>query len=126
MIQWEMIRDDFASVQDETSYFIIMQFTGVLDKNGKEIYQGDVVRSFNDGNDAWRGAETFEIISMEYSAYGLWAKTFKNGPDIGNMKRLTDGHTKEFRFVTMSPGVWIGKPNLEVVGNIYENPELFD
>ena len=70
-----------------------LQFTGLTDKNGVEIYEGDIFRDENDG--VWP-VEWSEI----YAAFVVGA-----GGDalFGNWK---DGD------------------NLEVIGNIMENPEL--
>lgn len=72
---------------------IFMQYTGLCDKNGKEIYEGDIVRT----NDK----KTWEIIF-----HG--ARFYANGLCIGQgARRLID-----------CP--------FEVIGNIYENPELME
>ena len=74
----------------------ISQFTGLHDKNGKEIYEGDILK-------------TFPIISSDKIAY--------------------DSFNVVVRFTSSS---WIANGVLgikqseisEVIGNIYENPEL--
>lgn len=40
----------------------IMQFTGLYDKNGREIYEGDIVECFNNGN---------SYVSFRGGVYGL-------------------------------------------------------
>ncbi len=67
---------------------VLMQYTGLKDKNNEEIYDGDIVESKKKGVDSYYG-----IGKVEWAATG-WS----------------------------IPG--IGTNYLEVVGNIYENPEL--
>lgn len=65
---------------------IVMQFTGLKDKNGKEIYEGDIYQTFIEGN---RPIFIVEFINGGFSVAGL----------------LED---------------------IEVIGNIYENPDLLE
>lgn len=80
--------------------FDLMQFTGLKDKNDIEIYEGDVVRgsAFEDGD-----LEIGEVAWFEY----CW--------DISGL--ITDGEFNDLM-------EWYAAGNLEVIGNIYENPEL--
>jgi hypothetical protein len=73
--------------------FIPMQFTGLHDKNGTEIYEGDIVKWIHQYGDF---APTIQTSIVEYKQYA-------------------DG--------------WIGYEvfnQSEVIGNIYENPELLN
>lgn len=74
---------------------ILMQFTGRKDKNGKEIYEGDIVRA------KWGG---------------IGSVVFDDG---GFVSRWEDGNTT-YRLCESD----IALRELEVIGNIYENPEL--
>ena len=78
----------------------IGQFTGLLDKNGKEIYEGDIV-----ANDF--GNNNIVNMTVEWCTDGYWALHEIDGDDT--MHFVAD-YLKE----------------IEVIGNIYDNPELLE
>lgn len=87
--------------------FILMQFTGLLDKNGKEIYEGDIVQD----------------IHEEYG---------ENLAGLGGKKTLVKAEVKweapEFLAMYKVPGgLWnmLSLPDqCEIIGNIHQSPEL--
>jgi uncharacterized phage protein (TIGR01671 family) len=86
-----MAKDNFRKV-------IPMQFTGLLDKNGKEIYEGDIVKGIH-----------FEEIDT----------------GIGLDKLSMDTNRFEVKWDDFCYG-WnlYGSEEFEIIGNIYENPDL--
>ncbi len=97
--------DEFNCINDQfcNDDYIFMQYTGLKDKNGKEIYEGDILNCFNvwdeysvNGKLKWCGYyPAFDVIT-------------KNG-----------GHLEEDCHCFTSDQ-W----EFEIIGNIYENPEL--
>jgi len=111
MMPWGFIEDSFVEPSSGNDYNLFttphMQFTGIKDKNGKEIYEGDIIRSFN--GRIW-------IVKHGYWEYQeLRQVTEQYGWYLGG-----DGYFGE-NTVPMTPSE--GTLN-EVIGNIYENPEL--
>lgn len=84
--------------------FIIMQSTGLKDKNGVEIYEGDVINCRNSFRNPMTGSGSLSI-NRDFKII------FENG---------------EFK----AKGFDIRLKNIlsysEVIGNIYENPELLE
>ena len=102
MINWEqykteLVSDDF--VEHGKGPLTIMQYTGLKDINGKEIYEGDIVK--NTTQQSYLG-QTYEVTWNEnWACYQL----MDNG--------LTSNIPLSQDFMSY-----------EVIGNIYENPEL--
>ena len=91
------------------------QFTGLKDKNGKEIYEGDIIQTKLDGL-IWR----YEIKSLKDFGNNLYKVTrYRNFEHNEN----GDGVMGDF-YVNEGRGELIGIKECEVIGNIYENPEL--
>ena len=79
-------------------HLVIMQSTGLKDKNGKEIFEGDVVKMVKD---VYSEPTYYEVIRHRGGAYRLESK--QHGCEL-----------------------WLRHTDCEVVGNIYENPELLE
>lgn len=102
---------------------ILCQCTGLKDKNGKLIYEGDVVR-FEETYECACFTNIKEVLfKIVWSDYSFKAKQIK----------IIQGN-KSYEFpLTLSKLLEI-EPytehqttiNLEVIGNIYENPELLE
>lgn len=84
--------------EEHSPHFKLMQYTGIKDKNGVEIYEGDILNCVDD-----HGLTSIEKV--EYSEYGFEPFTNQTGD-------LADCYS-EFNY-----------DSFEVIGNIYENPEL--
>lgn len=92
--------NDFANFPPEN----IEQYTGLKDKNGKEIYEGDIVTETIDDGDN-------KIIQI-YEVY--WDEDMLNFGIRG---------TKGFNY-NLHDELWETNASREVIGNIHENPEL--
>lgn len=93
------------SLTDTLEMIELIQYTGLKDKNGKEVYEGDIIES-----PLWE-AEPYEIVFKDYA--------FK-ARDI--RKKIMYGSDLFFDIDDLLSGC-VGE-TFEVIGNIYENPEL--
>jgi len=92
---------------------IIMQFIGLHDKNGKEIYEGDILKwKCSHGSITGRGKVLLHTVTIQWghltSSHGYSLAIYKNGEKYATEKSFWNDDDRE------------------VIGNIYENPELIN
>lgn len=92
--------DDYYGIASANSNLgdILMQYTGLKDKNGTDIYEGDIVRSP-------QGAIQRVYYSNQFAAF-LCADIYRPNAEIRD--------------------TWIVEKEDEIIGNLYENPELLE
>ncbi len=89
----------------------LMQYTGLKDKNGVEIYEGDILKYTFDLPDSLYATENGLKIRIDQVFWSDWRSSFA----IGNKMANTD----LFRYVRNGNRV-------EVIGNIYEDKHLLE
>lgn len=97
MMKWEQLVDHYSEfivgcMAKNDSEYPVMQYTGLKDKNGVEIYEGDIVKILGVDD------EVFEVVF--------------------------NGSYLQFLFINKRMFQLPDFDELEVIGNIYENPEL--
>jgi len=90
----------------EASEMPLMQFTGLFDKNGKEIYEGDVVK--------------YERYDKIIFATIKW----REGEGCYHLLNHKDSVDSDALF--SESAFYIDMRRLEIIGNIYQNPELIN
>ena len=89
--------------------FYLMQHTGLKDRNGKEIYEGDIIKY----NDYVVDPETDEVYDREITGVIKYNEEYQTLDILVDEKRIDE--------------YWIVRTSeceVEVIGNIYENEEL--
>ncbi len=80
---------------NDVTFYKLMQYTGLKDKNGKEIYEGDIIETKNWGN--------YRI---------LWQDGHSGFRKMGTKSVSSSSFTHSIALSSL------------VIGNIYQNPEL--
>ncbi len=119
MVSWEELKDPCSSgvyldylEPDPSGDPVIMQYIGLKDKNGCEIYESDIVMSelVRDWDLVNPDSIEFKPYVIEWSERGCWTFSGKT--------QWYDG-THEWLSIEN-----VGRLDIEVIGNIYETPEL--
>lgn len=95
---WIIDEDGVAGEWIVNNDLNLMQSTGLFDKNGKEVFEGDIVKM---AKDVYSDPTYYEIVRHRGGAYRL--ESNQHGCEL-----------------------WLRHTNCEVIGNIYENPELLE
>ena len=89
---------DLMGLEKQSDKFVaVTQFTGLLDKNGREIYEGDIVSEFVEDKEG----DYIKKSVVEFVNGGFLI----DATDCGTLLSLYHNH-------------------IEVIGNIFENPEF--
>lgn len=121
MRSWEEIMLFSFSTMNRTSYYIFMQYTGLLDKNGKEIYEGDILK-ITAANMVLSGIG-MGIPKKSYDdLHGSLGEVYIE-PGMTLVRHLPNESYRGHLVTVIAQSVDSGG-NVEVIGNIYENPEL--
>lgn len=85
-------------VKEDIKNYVLMQSTGLRDKNGKEIFEGDIVKM---AKNVYSELTYYEVVRHRGGAYRLESKRY--GCEL-----------------------WLRHTDCEIAGNIWENPELLE
>ena len=97
-----VMNDHITAYPDEIE---LMQSTGLKDKNGKEIFEGDIITNGPD------------VMCMKrHNTLGFYVE------QKGNVQLVADGMDLE-EFEEDAKEI---ADSIEIIGNIYENPELLE
>lgn len=102
MIDWEQYKNELVSndfIDHGKGPLVIMQWTGAEDINGKEIYEGDLVK--------------VGVCNLECQIY------YSNKMQAFMLKDLNPKYEDSINFMSQFN-------NYKIIGNIYENPELMN
>jgi uncharacterized phage protein (TIGR01671 family) len=95
----------YLNGDSDSEPYVVMQYTGLKDKNGREIYEGDIL------GDSWGGYIQWCEVCCSFSFRFSDKKCAGCAGDV-NWREVVEESNQT------------SDSQPEVIGNIYENPEL--
>lgn len=100
----------------EIDYTLVYEYTGLKDRTGREIYEGDILKAtylgFHGNHGQTHDIKADGIVVFDYAQF-----------KIDTQRKTKDGATIYKYFNQLWPD-GMTKVDCEVIGNVYENPGL--
>ncbi len=110
MVDWKYVKESNCLLRVFNGEYPIMQFTGLKDKNGKKIFEGDIL-------DLGQTVNGCKLFSVEWSDKRIgWTLRYT---EIMKNPREYEYDVADLFKIDYTTG-----EGVEVIGNIHENPEL--
>jgi uncharacterized phage protein (TIGR01671 family) len=110
------------NADSEDGTIVLQQFTGLKDKNGEEIYEGDILAIDNEWVEPEGSAQYVSHVENYLVAWGPW-----DGGDYETETWILEGPQHAEFWHDLHPGdLCEHAEDSELIGNIYENPELLE